>query len=479
MLWFFLGLVVGAAVIWIFFLSVRREIVHLDEGKQQLQQEKQIVVEFMHNLVEAIGEGAERKELFERIVHAAVLSTGALSACVFECTGDGKLIAIAVEGLFPPQRPVKLAEEGQFQTRTQFIESVFKPEAFEIGEGVVGSVARFGEAVLIANARKDPRVVQHKDPSLQMRSLVVAPLSFRNETIGVLAVANPSDGSAFNEMDYSLVQSLADQAALAIHNSDLMKVQIEKNKIDFDLEMASTVQGMLMPKTFPKTASLDIDAFYRPAQKIGGDLYDVFNLDEDRVAFAIADVSGKGISASLLMAICRTDLRHYARKYHDRPTEVMCAMNRSIGSEIREDMFVTFIYGVIDTRKHELTLVRAGHELPLLLHKDEQGSVTVSEIDSEGIAVGMFPCDIFDSAIEEKVIGFAKNDMLVFYTDGVTEASNEEGEEFSSERLLDLLRTLRNCSAKGVNEGIVSSIERFTGENQIADDLTLITVKQN
>ncbi len=412
-------------------------------------------------------------------MHAAILSTGALSASVFECTHDDKLVAMAVEGLFPPQKPITLLGDTKYQTRTKFIESVLKPEVYEIGEGIIGSVARFGQAVLIANARKDPRVIQHEDASLQVRSLVVAPLTFRNKTIGVLAVANPADGSAFNEMDYSLVQSLADQAALAIHNSDLMKVQIEKNKIDFDLEMASSVQGLLLPKTFPKTAALDIDAFYRPAQKIGGDLYDAFNLDEDRVAFAIADVSGKGISASLLMAICRTDLRHYARKYDKSPAEVMSAMNAAINSEIREDMFVTFIYGVIDTRKHELTIARAGHELPLLLHRDENGKVVVDEIHSEGIAVGMVPCEIFDTAIEEKTIRFERDDMIIFYTDGVTEASNEEGKEFSSERLCRVVKTLRNRSAKGLNQGVVASIERFVGDKMIGDDLTLITVKQN
>lgn len=476
MFWFLLGLFIGAVSLWLLYLSARKNIVRLDEEKQLLQQEKQIVLEFMHSMVEAIGSGGDRQELFQRIVHAAILSTGALSACVFEYTDDDKLRGVAVEGLFPPQKPLPRKSTEKLSTRAKFIEGILRSEVFSMGETIIGAVARSGEAVLIEDATKDPRVVQHDDPSLKVRSMIVAPILFRKKVLGVLAVANPADGMAFNDADLSLVQSLAEQAGMALHNSDLMKVQIEKNKLDFDLTMASSIQGMLLPTTFPENPSLDIDAYYRPAQKIGGDLYDVFRLDDHRIGVAIADVSGKGVPASLLMAICQTNLRHFVLE-NTTPTEVLKSMNKALAGEIRQDMFITMIYAIFDTRENTLTLARAGHELPLVISRDANGEGNANYIHSEGMALGMVPPEIFDLVIEDKTIPFNRGDVAVFYTDGVTEAANTEGAEFGNQRFSETVLALRDRNAKDLNAGIVSGVERFTGHHPFPDDMTLITVK--
>jgi sigma-B regulation protein RsbU (phosphoserine phosphatase) len=476
--WFFAGVGVGGFLGWLLYLSARRESVQLDEEMQHLQQEKQIVVEFMHNMVESTGQGLSKRELFQRIVHAAVLSTGALSACAYERTADEQLKGVAVEGLFPPQR--LLPGEGGTEapaTRAKFLEQVLKAENYAMGEGLIGSVARSGKAVLITDAQKDPRVVVHADPSLVVRSLIVAPILFREEVLGVLAVANPTDEVAFNEADFSLVQSLAEQAALALHNVDLMRMEIEKSKLDFDLAVASSVQGLLLPRSFPQNAALEMDALYTTAQQVGGDLYDVFPLGGERVGVAVADVSGKGVSASLLMAICQTNLRHFAR-LHDSPAEVLRRINREMALEIPEKMFITIIYAIVDTAKHEITLARAGHELPLLLHQDEAtGHLEVRTIGSEGMALGMVPPEIFDSVIGDQSVAFMRGDVLVLYTDGVTEALNAEGEEFSSGRLADSLKYLRQHSPKEMNQGILANVKTFAGASAQYDDITLVTVR--
>jgi sigma-B regulation protein RsbU (phosphoserine phosphatase) len=481
MIWLFvgflLGLWAGVTVGWLFYIRQRRKNVQIDEEKQLLHQEKQIVVEFMHNLVEAIGAGAGREELFQHIVHASILSTGALSACIFERTGRDKLRGVAVEGLFPPQHQLPEKSREKLSTRAKFIEQILKSEVFEMGEGLIGSVARTGKAVLIEDASGDPRVIQHDDPALKVRSLVVAPIAFRSKILGVLAVANPADGMAFNETDFSLVQSLAEQAAMAIHNSDLMGMQIEKSKLDLDIAVASSIQGMILPQKFPDNAALDIDAFYRPAQKIGGDLYNVIKLDERRVGLAIADVSGKGVPASLLMTICQTNLRHFAQAYRS-PSEVLKAMNREMSEEIRRDMFITIIYAIIDTANDTLTLARAGHELPLVcVPSGADSKPELAFIGSEGMALGMVPSEVFDYVIEDKTVPFKRGDIAVFYTDGVTEAADEEGAEFASKRLAESVRVLRERPARDINAGIVSTVERYTGQDKFADDLTLITVK--
>jgi phosphoserine phosphatase RsbU/P len=478
MLWFFAGICIGGILGWLLYLPARREAVRLDEEKQHLQQEKQIVVEFMHNMVESTGEGLGRPELFQRIVHAAVLSTGALSACAYELTDDGQLLGVAIEGLFPPQRPLP-GESGTTppSTRAKFLEHVLRAENYALGEGLIGSVARSAQAVLIADAPKDPRVIVHADPSLAVRSLIVTPIMFRRQVLGVLAVANPADGRAFNETDFSLVKSLAEQAALALHNVELLRVQIEKSKLDFDLGVASSVQGLLLPRSFPQNAALEMDALYRPAQQVGGDFYDVFALSGQRVGVAVADVSGKGVPASLLMAICQTNLRHFSRLY-DSPAEVLRRVNREMAGEIPEKMFITIVYAIIDTAADTIVLARAGHELPLVLRQDAAtGHLRVEAVGSEGMAVGMVAPDLFDIVIAEKVVPFSRGDVFVLYTDGVTESINAEGAEFSTTRLADALKYLHQHSPREMNQGVLASVESFSSGNTMRDDITLVTAR--
>lgn len=478
MWWFILGLLAGLAACWWYRLAARHRYLRVDDERQQLKQEKLILVEFIHSLVEATGEGLEREDLFQRIARAASSSTGALSACLFELRDGKKLVAVAVEGLFPPQRPVP-ALRGRPATRAAFIEQVLKAEDFQLGEGLIGGAAQTGKAILIEDGTKDPRVTAHEDPSLQLRSLIAAPILFRKKVIGVLAVANPADGMAFTQTDLSLVQSLAEQAGLSIHNSDLMAVQMEKKKLDYDIAVASSVQAMLLPETFPHMPCLEIGAFYRPAQKIGGDLYDVIELDENRIGFAIADVSGKGVSASLLMAICQTRLRHYA-KHHASPADVMRNMNRKMITQLRQDMFITLTYAIFDKRTDTLNIARAGHELLLIVRPGEDGKTCSTEYaGGDGMAIGMVPSEIFDEIIEEQEIPFRKGDIAIFYTDGVTEAAaaDSSGEEFGTPRLAELICANVSHSAEEINATIVSTLEEYTQKHYFDDDLTLITLK--
>ncbi len=476
MLLFIFGLLTGTFALWLLYTGKRRQIKILDEDKQLLRQEKQIVVEFMHNMVEAVAEGSDREAMFQRIIHAAILSTGAMSACIFEKRPDNTLKGIAVEGLFPPQRKLSKAATSKLATRSQFLASILKSETYQIGEGLIGQVAKSRRALLIADAQSDPRVVQHEDPALHVRSLIVAPVLFQGELTAVLVVANPADGLAFNETDFSLVESLAEQVGLAVHNSDAIQLQIDKNKLDLDIELASNIQGLLLPKKFPPADHIAFASHYTPAQKIGGDLYDVFALNEKTIAFAIADVSGKGISASILMAICQTHLRHFA-KLHQSPSKVLSRINAAMEHTMQRDMFITMVYAVIDLETEQLTLARAGHELPLFYDQHSTGGLDVGAIQSPGMAVGMVPPAIFDNIIKDTSIHFGSNDALLLYTDGITESTNTNGDEYGSERLIELLRKHGDKDAQGIIDQTLDSVNRFSQSTGQLDDLTLIVVK--
>ncbi|HLP06643.1 MAG TPA: GAF domain-containing SpoIIE family protein phosphatase [Opitutaceae bacterium] len=469
-----LGALLGLLVGYWQSRRVRREAEHHAEERQLVLQEKQIVVDFMHSMVEALGENLSREALLERIVHASILSTGALSACVFERTPRATLRAAAVEGLFPPLRPLPEVARQKATSRARFLEEILRSEELPEAAGLVGEVVRTREALLVANAALDPRVVTHDDPALRVTSMIVAPVAFRGEIYGVLCVVNSADGLPFNENDFSIVCSLAEQAGMALHNQSLLQYQLEKRQLDLDLSLASSIQQLLLPREVPMVAGLALDARYRPAQQIGGDFYDLIPLPGGRLGIGVADVSGKGIAASLLMAICRTNLRQFALR-HDSPAAVLAAVNRAMGGEIRPGMFITMIYGIVDPARDEIVFARAGHELPLLL----RGSAAAAEyLASDGMPIGLVPPEVFEPVLVERRARFAPGDVFVLYTDGLTEAPNEVGAEFSGARLLDAVRNLGSLLPAAINDGILERVLRFSGSDTLRDDFTLVTVRR-
>jgi sigma-B regulation protein RsbU (phosphoserine phosphatase) len=472
---FLLGLLLGAGAVALLLRRACRERDRLDEEKQLIYQEKQIVVDYMHDMVEALGENLSREELLQRIVHAAILSSGALSACLFERTARDTLRGVAVEGLFPPHRALPPSATVKLTTRAKFIEQILRAEEFPIGEGIVGLVAHTGEAMLVARAGEDPRIVRHDDPALAVHSLIAAPIVFRDHFYGVLCVVNPADGLPFTESDFSLVQALAEQAGMAVHNQGLLRYQMEKRQLDLDLALARNIQQMLLPAAPPAVPGLDIDARYCAAQQVGGDLYDLIPLDGGRLGVVVADVSGKGIPASLLMAICRTNLRQLARQ-QGSPAATLAAVNRAMSAEMRPGLFVTLVYAVIDPAAGTATIARAGHELPLLAPGD--GTRPAEYLGSDGMPVGLVPPEMFDAALVDRTVPFGPADVLVFYTDGVTEAANDADQEFSGARLADVVRNLRGSDAAAINDGILASVQRFTGHDRHRDDLTLVTLRR-
>lgn len=478
MLSFVTGLIVGLVVMLVVRWRQQTALDRVEEERQRMQQERERVVDFMHHMVEALGQGLTRQELHQRIVHASILCSGALSACIFERTPRNTMRGVAVEGLFPPHRPLAEIADGKMTTRARFIEQVLKSEEFPVGDGIVGRVAESGRGELLADAASDPRIVKHHDPALAVRSVIAVPLSFRGRFFGVLAVTNPVDERPFSLTDFALVQSLAEQAALALHNAEFLHLQLEKKQLDLDLSIASGIQQMLLPRVMPTVQGLDLDARYTPAQQVGGDLYDLFALSDSRLGVAVADVSGKGIPASLLMAICRTNLRQIAPR-HASPAQVLTELNRTLSADIEVGLYITMLYAVIDTAANTVTFARAGHELPLFARRHAGTGVYVTEyVGSDGMPLGMVSDELFSAVIAERTEAFAPGDVFVVYTDGVTEAPNEEQKEFSGARLADAVRTLQVRPAPAMNDGIIETVHRFIASTPQRDDFTLVTVKR-
>lgn len=464
------------ALVCVLIAAKQREILAktLDE-LDRLREERQVIIDFLHRSADDIGSGANREKIYKRTVRATALSCGAMSACVYEKTADGKLVAKACEGLFPPQTK-KIGRRKNGELRAKYIEDALIAETIEPNEGILGEVAASGRSVLIKDALKDPRIIKHDDESLKIRSFMVVPLIFRGQLSGVLAVANPISGRAFTDTEFSLAKSLGEQCALALQNAEAVSALLMRNKLEFDLRLASSIQRYLLPENLPQTASLEFAVKYLPQQLIGGDFYDFFKLPHGKIGVVIGDVSGKGIPAAILMALCQTKLRYIAMSGKS-PAQTLCLLNSEMVHAMRSDMFITIIYLVIDPKSGEAKFARAGHEPPLLARADSDEAA--QPLKSSGMALGMVSEELFDEVMEDASFKMNSGDVLVLYTDGLTEAANPEGGEFTAKKLAQTISTLRSRNANDLNDEIIKSVESFMGPgNKYGDDLTLLTVKK-
>lgn len=464
-----------AAAMSALYLRGRVEYLQARDDLFRSNEEKDILIEFLHRSSEYVSQGADSEKLYNLIVRATALSCGAMSACVYEKSEDGTLHAKAVEGLFPPMN-TEVGRPGRNDSRVKFLENVIGRETIEANEGIIGAVANDGTGVLIEDASADPRVKKHADEALAIHSLMAVPVKFRGRIHGVLAVANPISGKPFTQTDFSLATSIGEQAGVAVHSSEAISALLQKGKLDFDLRLASSVQRYILPQSLPGNADLEFAVKYIPQQLIGGDFYDCFRLPDGACGVAIGDVSGKGISAAILMALCKTQLRNIALK-GNAPSETLKELNAEMVNTMRSDMFITLVYAVISKDNSKITLARAGHELPLLYSAKNAGA-PADEISSPGMAVGMVGPEIFDAAIGDVSVNFERGDVFVLYTDGLTEAANAEGAEYSGERLRQAVANLHLHGADEINLGIQKSVENFAGARGLRDDFTLFTIKR-
>lgn len=472
---FLAGFIFACAIGFFLMRSAYEQVSKMRLKLEASAEESEIVLRFMHEIVTDVGEGADKGRIYERILRTLTLACGASCACVYEKNTAGRLVAVANIGMFPPQREIPPVVLRSISSRAEMFDKILKGEELEPHEGVIGEVFVSKKALLIKNATASARVVNHKDPALKITSIMAIPMIFRDEFYGVVAVANPIGGEYFGDSDFSIACSIADQSALSLYNISAFNQIVEKNKLDFDLGLASSVQSYLLSECLKDSNGCEFAAKYIPQQKVGGDFYDTFDLGGGKMAAVIGDVSGKGVSAAILMAICMTNLRYLAAA-ESSPCEVLKALNKKMIDVLRSDMFVTIVYAVIDVKNNCARLARAGHEKPILYSK-RGGSATF--INSKGPAVAMMRPEIFDSLIGDVEVPFEPGDTLLLYTDGVTESCNSSGEEFSNKRLINILNANSQLGAAELNERILSSVNEFTGEQKpTKDDFTILTIKR-
>jgi sigma-B regulation protein RsbU (phosphoserine phosphatase) len=246
----------------------------------------------------------------------------------------------------------------------------------------------------------------------------------------------------------------------------------DRHHLESELELAKDVQKMLLPQEVPNIPGLQIAAFSRPAQIVGGDYFDFIDFSNGFHGLAIADVAGHGVSASLHMASIQALLRTLV-PVNKSPAEVMRQVHKLFIHNIRFETFVTFFLGAFDSSTNTLTYCNAGHQPPLVLNKSKSIDVSVEMLKPTGAAIGL----VEEAVFTEKTIKLQKEGLLVLYTDGVTEAVNLQNKEFGRERLIKLSQRIDKASAKEVIQEIRHGLAEFSEGKQLADDTTIVICK--
>lgn len=314
---------------------------------------------------------------------------------------------------------------------------------------------------------------QRRDEKLQpnVKGLVSVPIGCRGEIIGALVVVNKRSGEDFSPEDCSNLEMLVNFAAVAIENSRLLKESLEKQILESQLKIAEEVQKALLPNKQIPMKGVDIDSLYIPAHRIGGDYYDIIPKSEDKFIVVIGDVSNKGIPAALLMTAVRSLVRAEAQS-ESSVKEIIGRINRLICEDVvkYKDMFVTLFYGVFDLKARHLIYSNAGHPSPIWVRTKAN---SLEQLTGGGVILGQFE----DFKYKEGEIHFDGNDAFIFYTDGVTECANVQGEMFGRDRLIQLVKEGKKKNYGGFLPILEKEVRIFSGRGGEMDDLTAVLIK--
>ncbi len=344
-----------------------------------------------------------------------------------------------------------------------------------------GLVMRTQQPLLVADLRQHdptpwaPAWLQAEE----FRGHTVVPLLVGERSIGVLVI-NQRQPQLLPQDDLSCLRLMANQAAVAIETARLLERELKVQALEKELEVGRQIQLSLLPKAPPVVPGWEFASFYQPAREVGGDFYDFFDLSGSpgRLGMVIADVTGKGVPAALFMARSSRLIRHAGLQVGS-PAAALVQANDSILEEAASELLLTAAYAELDTRNGQMTYANAGHCRPLWF---QAATGRLQELTAQGIILGVFPGPELRELgirIEEREISVEPGDLLVFYTDGVTEAMDEHRQRFGEERLWATLGTCMGASAQDVLEAIVAAVRAFTGDIPQSDDLTLLVMRRS
>ena len=352
----------------------------------------------------------------------------------------------------------------QHRFAVRFRENIQLKHDVPLGRGVVGYAAQQKQAVLVPDVSRDPRYIPLNP---ETRSELVVPLIYKNKVIGVLDLEHTRRGF-FNEDHKRTITTLAAQIAIAIENAQLYEeIARQEQRLERDLALARELQFRLLPQAPPKLANLEVAAKFLPARAIGGDLYDFLDYSLSRLGIVIGDVSGKGAPAAIYAALVSGILRSHA-PIEPGPAEMLSAVNNSLGERRIDAQFVSIIYAVWDEARRTLQVANSGLPRPIYCH---DGKVEI--IEATGLPLGLFD----DAEYDEFTFRAKPGDMFVFFSDGILDARNTEGELFGRQRVEQIVARCAGRPADYVVDCLFKAVEEHAAGVEAFDDQTVVAIK--
>ncbi|MBL7093178.1 SpoIIE family protein phosphatase [candidate division KSB1 bacterium] len=297
---------------------------------------------------------------------------------------------------------------------------------------------------------------------------VIVPMRIQNKTKGILAIGERITKTPFYDDDLEFLFTLGNEALICLENARLFEETLEKQKMEEELALAREIQQKLLPKKCPQLEKYEVEGINISSLHVSGDYFDCIKLDENNYCLAIADVSGKGTPASLLMANLQAVLNALIDS-NSNLEEITGRINNLIHKNTNYDKFITFFIGILNIQENSFQYVNAGHNPPFFMHKD--GNIEL--LESGGLILGMMP----NVPYEQDKVQLKQGDWIVMFTDGVTEAQDKDGEDFEEERLMELLQENKFASAEVMKDKILTAVKEFTGDVPQSDDITLLILK--
>lgn len=334
----------------------------------------------------------------------------------------------------------------------------------KMGEGFIGTVAQTGRSIISPDVSKDDRYFAARELT---RSELVAPIISNDRVIGVFDLESDSL-NAYSDDDLEVMHLLTSQVAIIIEKVRLHEEVVEKKRIQAQLEIARTVQLELLPANDPIVENFDVSAYIFPTEEVSGDYYDWVKVFDDQIGIIVADAVGKGIPAALLMSFLRASLRSCVQIGY-APHIAFSKVSSLLRDSIEDNQFITAIYGMLDSTNKTFVFSNAGHNPPLLIKADGEYRF----VEYGDMALGMFD----DAHYHQHFIRFEPGQVMVIYTDGITEAMNPNGEEYGNDRFAKRVLDCIDMPARKMIDHIRKGVADFTERKFLDDDGTLFIVK--
>jgi phosphoserine phosphatase RsbU/P len=350
-----------------------------------------------------------------------------------------------------------------------------RDRAGEVGEirisrSVIDEVVTNGKSVLTSDAQADPRFAGGTVMLQGVRSVLAVPLGVGANVFGIIYADSPLSDARFTEDHLKVLTTLSSVAAIRVENARLTEEQMERERLEREQQVASEIQQRFLPASAPIVEGYEFQGISFPCYEIGGDYYDFIQREDGNMIVALGDVSGKGTAAALLMSSLHAAI-HAQADTHDSIVSTIQAVNKYLTESIPPNRFVTLFYAELEPERGRLTFLNAGHNPPLIVH----AGGTMEQLASGGLPLGIMA----DAEFREGRTQLHPGDVLVIYSDGVSEAVNPTGEEFGPTRLYEVVARNLDASASGIRDRIESALTKFCQGTPAADDITLVIVKRN